>query len=101
MKEKELRESSTCGICGENIGAGQAITFFRVTIERYMMDLSAIQRQSGLAMMFGGRGDLARIMGPDEDMAKPIHDPIRMTVCESCSIEQPLIWKVLEEEREK
>jgi len=96
VKERELRESAVCGLCGKKIGENRAITFFRITLERFILDIAAIQRQTGLGMMLEGNGYLAQVMGPDEDLAKSFDDPIQITVCESCSIDHPLIWLVLE-----
>lgn len=47
-----------------------------------MVDNSAVSRQSGLGMMIG---PLASIMGPDEDMAKPIMDAVTVMVCDECA----------------
>jgi hypothetical protein len=84
MKEKELRESSVCGICGEKIGKSGVPMFWRVRIERHGVDLAAVQRQTGLAMMLGGHGGIAAAMGPDEEMTVPLMDPVTLTVCETC-----------------
>lgn len=96
MKEKELRESSTCGICNKKIGASGVPLFYRVRIQRYGLKFDALNRQQGLAMMLGGNGFLAGMMGPDEDMAEKISD-IEVTVCEDCSTKQTCIAMITED----
>lgn len=85
MKEQELRDSATCGLCRKKLGEASFPTFYRVTLERFMLDPGAISRQTGLAMMLGGSGRLAQVMGCDEEMAQPIMEKESFTVCEDCS----------------
>ncbi len=86
MKELELRKHATCSLCGNKIMASGIPLFWRVTVERFGVDLRAIERQQGRAMMFNGNATLAHIMGPDEDMAKPFMPPVVLTVCEPCAL---------------
>jgi hypothetical protein len=66
MKEKELREAATCIICGKPFGHTGLPLFWRVTIQRFGVDMGAVKRQTGLTMMLGGNALLASVMGPDE-----------------------------------
>jgi hypothetical protein len=84
MKEMELRKHATCALCGNRILASGIPLFWRVTVERFGVDLRALERQQGRAMMFNGNATLAYHMGPDEDMAKPLMPPVVLTVCEPC-----------------
>jgi hypothetical protein len=83
MKEAELRQHATCSACGKKVLAAGLPLFWRVTIERFGVDMQACQRQQGLSMMLGSPA-LASVMGPDEDLAKPVMDKVVATVCESC-----------------
>lgn len=94
MKESELREISTCHLCGKKIGKTKLPLFWRIRVQRYGIDMNAVQRQEGLAMMLGGNGFLASVMGPDEDMAKII-DENEVTVCEDCAMKNPLLFQLL------
>lgn len=85
MKEKELRENSKCSFCGKGV-ATAGILFWRIKIERFGLDLQALQRQQGLGMMLGGHGGLAMVMGPDEDMAQSLIDPVTLIVCQACEM---------------
>lgn len=85
MKERELRQHATCSLCNKAIGRSGLPLFWRVKIERFGLDIAALQRQQGLGMMIGG--PLAMIMGPDDDLAKPMMDPVTLTVCETCAME--------------
>lgn len=90
MKEAELREVCQCTICGRKPGETSSPIFWLVKLERFMLDATAIQRQTGLAMMMGS-ARLAAVMGPDEDMAHPIGD-CALSVCEECALEgMPLL----------
>lgn len=84
MKEKELRELTTCAVCGNKILACGVPMFYRVTIERFGLNMPALQRQQGLGLMLGG--PLAAIMGPDEDLAIPMMDPKKIAICEGCNL---------------
>jgi len=86
MKEKELRKHATCSLCGKKIGRTGLPMFWTVTAKRWDLDMDAIRRQQGLAMMLGHAG-LAQAMGPDEDMAKMIYKA-EITVCEDCAISE-------------
>lgn len=83
MREIELRTAATCALCGELIGLTGLPLFWRVRIERHGIDLAAVQRQAGLALLLGNSA-LALAMGPDEEMTTPLMEPITFTVCEPC-----------------
>ena len=83
MRGAELRESVTCALCGQLIGLTGLPLFWRVRIERHGIDLAAVQRQTGLALLLGNSA-LALAMGPDEEMTTPLMEPVMLTVCESC-----------------
>lgn len=85
MKEQELRKAAVCGLCHRKILECGLPCFYRVRIERHGVNIDAVKRQTGLAMMLGGHSGLARVMGPDEDMTVPLMDPQEFTVCEECS----------------
>ena len=87
MKERELRQHATCSLCRKAIGHTGLPLFWRVKIEYFGIDMRALQRQQGLGLMIGGA--LAMHMGPDEDMAKLIHETT-LTVCETCAAERDL-----------
>lgn len=93
MKEAELRKHTTCSLCHKPIGHTKLPLFFRVTVERFGIDVTAVQRQAGLGFMLGP--DLASVMGPDETMAKPVMDPKVLTVCETCACERSVPVAVL------
>ena len=83
MKEKELREICDCSFCGKGIGKA-GLFFYRVKIEKFGLDLQACQKQQGLGLMMGGHGGLAQIMGPDEDLALEVMEPVTITICGDC-----------------
>lgn len=95
MKEAELRRYATCSMCGQKIGHTGLPLFWRVTVERFGIDHAAVARQQGLAM-FLGNAAIAGVMGPDETMAQPVMDPVTLSVCETCVIEQTCIAQLAE-----
>lgn len=98
MKEKELRAHSTCSLCRKKIGECGLPFFFRLKVERFGVNLNAVRRQTGLAMMMGGNAILAQAMGPDEDMTMPLMDPLVLVVCEKCSMERDMPIAALAEQ---
>lgn len=87
MKEAELRKHATCDVCSKPIGACGLPLFWRVTVERFAVNLRAAERQDALATMLGSSA-LAAVMGPDEDLATPVMEPAVRTVCEACATER-------------
>ena len=85
MKEKELRELSTCRVCREKIGQKALPIMWKVKAERHGLDARALQRQTGLGMMIGA--PLAQVMGPDEDMTQVLAEETCM-ICDECMIQR-------------
>ena len=85
MKEAELRQHATCSLCSKPIGHTSLPLFWKVTVERFGIDMQAVQRQHGLGLMIGA--PLAAVMGPDETMARAVMEPKVLTVCEACACE--------------
>jgi hypothetical protein len=84
MTENELREAATCSMCGNKIMAGGILPFWRVTIERYSVDLNAVWRQAAVEMLLGGHIAIAQVLEPGEELTRPMMEPKTMTVCETC-----------------
>jgi hypothetical protein len=85
MKERELREHTTCTICKKKIGHTGLPLFWTARIQRHGLKRDALMRQQGLAMMLGGSGALAMAMGPDEEMTETLED-VELTLCEDCAM---------------
>ena len=87
LKEADLEVCGPCALCGEPLinppHAGPS--FYRVTVSHAVFDLGAISRRVGLAGVLGGSGALARVMGPDEDLAKIVDGPREAVVHEHCA----------------
>lgn len=64
--------------------------FWRVRIERQGIDMAAVRRQTGLAMVLGSAA-LAMVLGPDEDLTTPLMEPVTLTVCETCGTQDTSI----------
>lgn len=79
LKRSEIKP---CACCGNGLAKGGPLVY-RVQVERFMLDPSAIQRQAGLEMQIGV--PLAVVMGPDEDLAKHIATQ-DVLVCGDCIV---------------
>ena len=95
MKEEELRKFAVCGHCHRKLGESRLPLFWVVTIERFGLDLKAMERQQGLGMMLG-HGGLAQVMGPNEDLAIPMMDKVRVSICDPCSTENVMLAALVE-----
>lgn len=84
MKERELRRHAVCSLCKAQIGQASLPIFYRIKIERFMLDLGVVQRQTGLGLLLGN-GLLAMHMGPDEEMANSVMDQLTLVACHNCS----------------
>jgi hypothetical protein len=82
MKQKDFKK---CAICGKGVMHSGQITFYKVSITMMGIDLGAVQRQQGLEMMMGSPA-IAQVMGPDEDLAKPIDKAADGIICSECAI---------------
>jgi len=85
MRERELREHTTCSICKRKIGHTGLPLFWTARILRYGLKRDALMRQQGLTMFLGGSAALAMAMGPNEDMTETLED-IDLTLCEDCAM---------------
>jgi hypothetical protein len=96
VKRAELLQHAKCNVCGKGIGASCLPLFWRVTIERFGVDLPAVKRQDALGAFMGNQA-IAAVMGPNEDLAKPVMDPVTLTVCETCAVGRDLPVAALSE----
>ncbi len=87
MKRAELLQHTTCSACRRKLGESGLPLFWRLKVERFGIDVLAVQRADGLAA-FIGSAEIAAAMGPDEDLAVPLLDePVTITLCEACAME--------------
>ena len=101
MKEKELRKHAQCGVCKKKIGHAGLPMFWIVRIERHGITVDAVQRQDGLAAMLGSSA-IASVMGTDDEMTRPLMEPLTVTVCEPCAMKQVCIAQLaLDSDKEK
>ena len=100
MKERELRQHTQCDLCHRKLGQTEIPLFWMVTVERYGLDLKAIERQQGMAMMMGGNATLAMHMGPDENLAQQLMEATKLTVCETCAHTQPVLMAALSKQED-
>lgn len=101
MKRDDLQK---CVLCDNGVMRGNQLTFSRVTIERLVVDVRAVQRRDGLENVFGGGSvgaRLAGVMGTDEDLAKSLGKK-EFLVCDRCgSLDEVSILELNEREPRK
>ena len=85
LKESELRKFAKCANCKRPVGKTGVPMFYLITVEQHFIDMAAVNRQQGLAMVLGGNGALASVMGPNEDMTKPLHKTVKLMICHDCA----------------
>lgn len=86
MNRQELLNATQCAICCKPFGHAGLPLFWRVTVERYGVDMAAVRRQDALGSFMGNQA-LADVMGSERVLASPIGDPKTVTVCETCALE--------------
>ena len=84
LKEEELLKLGNCPICDKKLLEDNRFTFYKVTVSRCILDPKALQRRVGLAMLLQS-DTLARVMGPNEDLAKVFGGPTTVIVHENCA----------------
>jgi len=99
----KLSDIKKCAKCGKGVMHTGLPLFWRVTIERFGIDKAACDRRHGLETFFGGGivgAKLAGVMGPDEDIAQPVMDELKLILCEKCAMEDYPIAALAELEPE-
>ena len=84
MNESELRTHANCSRCAKKIGES-GILFATLLQRDYILNASAIRRQTGLGLMLGA--GLAMHMGPDEDLTIEAPEAVDLTLCAICRAE--------------
>ena len=97
MKRTELTK---CVICDQGVMHDNNIAFNRITFERFVVDIRAVQRQHGLELQLGN-ATLANVMGPDEDIAKQMGESEVAIICDECSVTGGCISSLAEQIAEK
>ncbi len=87
MKQTELTK---CIICDKGVAHDRSPMFFTMRIERYVLNLRAIQEQHGLEQMLGNP-TLANVMGPDRNIATRIERKKAKIVCLACATDKSII----------
>ncbi|HCZ48409.1 MAG TPA: hypothetical protein DCZ11_05345 [Gammaproteobacteria bacterium] len=82
MKEAELRRRANCSRCKKKIGESGSPVFAVVRQQDYIVNMAAVQRQTGLGLILGA--GLAATMGPGEDMATATPEVVDLTLCALC-----------------
>lgn len=93
MKQHEIKP---CALCGKGIMHDGNMTFYRVRVERTVVNLGAVRRQAGLEMMVGNAA-IAHALGPNEDIATTFNGPHDAFVCETCALDDRLLYRICDQ----
>jgi len=83
-----LEIQKKCMLCGKGVAHDNNLMFYRVTLERFMLDARAINTVAGLEMQFGGSQmgmALADVFAPDSALAKRVYSRQPFLVCDPCA----------------
>lgn len=99
LKQSDLKPCTCCdrGVCHD-----KSITFYRITVERFLVMENAVQRQHHFEQYMGNAA-IAAVLSPNEDMAKRIGPGDTLTLCEECA-RDPLVVvfeRIANRERER
>ncbi len=87
MKQSDLQK---CCKCRQGLMHTGVPLFWRITVERFGVDMAAVQRRHGMELMMGGGtvgAVLAGAMGPNDDIAKLLGEKLVLCMCETCALE--------------
>lgn len=99
LKEDELRRLGPCAVCGRALLEGGQPTFYVLEVSHAALDTAGLRRRYGLGLMMGSDA-LARVMGPNEDLAKVFAGPRRVVLHEGCAGDLAHVGQVLEAAKE-
>ena len=88
MKQNEIEN---CANCGKGLMHNNQIHFYRMNIEQLIFDMGAISRAHGMELMMGNAAPLAQIMGPNDDIAKPLSKPKTVLLCACCGMSSDIL----------
>jgi hypothetical protein len=92
MKQRELEK---CALCGLGVMHAGCPVFYRVKVERMVVDMGAVNRRHGLELMTGSPV-LAAVFGTDEDIAKTFDSTGELLVCMDCATRQDALMLLTE-----
>lgn len=75
-----------CARCKKGLGHSNNIEFYRLKMDRHMVDINAVQHIYGMEQMLGGGNDaaaIAAVMSPDIYISKIIQEK-ELTICARC-----------------
>lgn len=90
MKASEMQR---CALCGEGVMWQGLPVFWRLTVQRMGVDLAAVRQVAGLEMLIGNVA-IARALGPDPDIARPLGEERSIVVCEGCAAQETSIYQL-------
>jgi len=89
----KMGDVRACDLCGSPVSGntrdGKAIDFRRITIDRFMLNPQALQREIGMQMVCGS-AEMARVMGPNENIAE-LFTSREFLICNPCAYDEPLL----------
>jgi len=83
----KLSQIEKCFKCGEGLAHSRLPLIVRFEVQTEAFDQDAIMRAHGMEQLMNGNVAIARIMGVDEEIARPNEDgPVKGYVCLNCAM---------------
>lgn len=93
MKAEDMRK---CDRCNQGLMRNGAITFWRIYLERMVVDVNAVKAIGGLSAILGSER-LATILAPNDNVAVPVTSPDEAIICDACAMDHDTIFELAEE----
>jgi hypothetical protein len=89
------KELAKCALCKKGVMHAGVPIFFRVTVERFGVDLRAVEREHGLELLTGSPA-LANVFSDGRPLASRMDLPGTLTVCMGCATAQVCVGRLEE-----
>lgn len=88
MKFADIRPCDLCDqpVSGKTRDGNNALEFYRIVVERQILNVGALREHVGLSMMMGGNERMARAFASHDEISHPF-ERMETLVCFPCMLE--------------
>lgn len=83
------RQIQRCCHCHKGVCEGGQLMSMRIRMTRLVANLGAIRQLAGLEIVLNPY--LASVMGPDEELLKPLAEEVELFVCDRCALSMTVL----------
>lgn len=84
LDKEELIKLATCTGCHRKLMQTGTIFFFKVVMERHVLDLNALRQLGGLSLQLGSEA-LASVFSPHAEFTKIVEPAQAFALCDECA----------------